>query len=346
MALCLARSMRFGVVLVLVAMPSAHQATRAAVVSPPEEASALIDGASQELLTLRKHPLLVLYYPFRARITQVDMGDVYSSFRSADLVVEQKLDSLDVLIESNGGDPVAAYRLAQIIRDFAKDVTFLVPDHAYSAATLLCFAAKEIRLGHYAGLSPIDITLVSEPAKRPREEVELASIDSFMDFASKAREKIEQTLQDIGCKGSTQVDSDLLVKMVDEIGALEVGRYFRSRTLTGHYAQELLDRYMFAGQLDFVDRRNQVIDRFLFGAPIHDFDMDYHLCKKWRLFVEQMPTAEFDLAKQVVDTLDTLAYSGVICPNLSRKERIPFIRFYPLPTEVAVEESHETQQSS
>lgn len=320
----------------------------------PSNPILFLDNACDSVIKFRQKPLLVLFYPPSARMSEDDLNDVYSAFRKEKVVPEQKLPTVDVLIESYGGDPVAGYRLAQLIRDFADEVKFLVPSHAYSAATILCFSGNEIRLGHFAGLSPIDITLVSESSEKPGEEVELASVDSFTDFAVRAREKVDQLLKRTGSNDKTQVDSDLLVTMVKEIGALNVGKYFRERTLTGHYAQVLLDTYMLPNFLDGEDRRISLINNFLFTAPSHSFHLDYHLCAKWGLVVKEMGTQESDATKRVVDVLERLASSGIICPNVSRVGKVPFVRFYPLTTQATLpldaqsneESNHETEKDA
>lgn len=301
--------------------------------SPTPSASpspiSLLDNACEAVKNYRNKPLLVLYYTYRAKMTEDDLDDVYQAFRDEGLKPDQRLDELDVLIESYGGDPVAGYRLAQLIRDFGKNINFLVPSHAYSAATILCFAGNEVRLGHYAGLSPIDLSLVSASEGSPNIEIELASIDSFMEFAGMAREQIERLLSRLNSEGKTQIDSDLLVKMVDEIGALQIGKYFRERNLTGVYAKELLRSYMFEGLADANDRTDFVLHHFLSNAPSHQFHMDYHLCKKQGLKVEEMNTEESDLIKEVSEIAATLTYANVICPRLPRGARMPFFRFYP-----------------
>jgi hypothetical protein len=305
-------------------------ATSAAIppIAPSAATSTSIDNAAQNLITHRQKSLLVLYYPGRAQMTEDDLSDVHEAFRDAGVTLEQKLPFLDVLVDTRGGDPIAAYRTAQLIRDFAEAVFFLVPDHAYSAGTLLCFSGNEIRMGHGAGLSPIDVTLISRSADSPSEEVELASIDSYIDFTKRAREQMEKMLRQIGCKKSTTIDSELMVKMVEQVGALKIGEFFRARGLTGQYAQELLDSYMFADMLDRESRRNEVINNFLLKAPIHDFHLDYHLCRRWKLPAIEMPTVESDLAKAAVTILEDESNAGHICPHLSRTARLPFVRMY------------------
>jgi hypothetical protein len=289
---------------------------------------AAFEIACQNVVQYRQRPLLVLYYPSRASMTELDVGEVYQTFRNGGVTIETRLPALDVLIDSYGGNPVAGYRLAQLIRDMTSDATYLVAERAYSAATLLCLSGNEIRSAHYAGLSPIDITLVTEPSEGKREEVELATVDAFIEFAKNARKAIEEQLRKMDSNSETNVDSELLVAMVRTVGALQVGKFFRERNITGFYAKELLGSYMFSNFPDRVERTDDLAQNLLHGAPSHDFHLDYHLCKNWKMVIEEMGTEESDLAKRVVAELESLTASGVICQRLSRKRRMPFFGFY------------------
>jgi len=289
-----------------------------------------LDAQCRALSQHRQRPLLVLYYPIPGHMHQSDARDVYAELRGAGLTKEQRAPAIDALLHTEGGDPTAGYRLAQVIRSLCDDLVVLVPEYAYSAGTLLTFAGSQVRLGDFAGLSPIDIAL-TEPDSRQGGEVELANVDYFMDFAGQAREKIEGILARTENKCATSnVESELLVQMVKDVGALRVGKYFRERMLTGFYAEILLDHYMFRSAPDRRDRRNTVIQQFLREAPSHDFHLDYKLCKERKLEVEQMPTAESDLAKTVIGALEGLTDSGIVCQRVSRRYRMPFFRYYQL----------------
>lgn len=297
--------------------------------SPAQPTDPMVDleSASVALSANRHRPLLILYYPpTSSRMSERDMAEIYQAFRRNGVTMESKLPQLDVLVDSWGGNPVAGYRIAQLIRDMATEVVFLVPERAYSAATLLCLSADEVRLGHYAGLSPIDITLVSE-SERGRSEVELATIDGFIDFARRARQVIEEQLRKME-GGGTTVDSELLVAMVHDVGALQVAKFFRERNLTAHYAKELLESYMFSPFSDKSERAEDLSYKLVHGAPSHAFHLDYHFCNNWKLVVNEMPTEESDLAKKVVTELENLTSKGVICKRLSRKFRMPFFWLY------------------
>jgi hypothetical protein len=305
-------------------------------ITSKDETKALegFDKLAYEVRDLKNRPLLVMYYPDKdGYMTTDDVRDVHDELRRRGFSRDNVAESLDVLLHTYGGDPNSAYRVAQVIRDFARNVDFLIPFHAYSGGTLTCFCANNIRLGAYSCLSPIDITL---------EEIELASIDYYMEFAQKSRQKIEEMLndflQDASKEGSpivrprptTDVERHLLVEMVKQVGALNVGRYFRERTLTGHYAIKLLSDYMFAKNSNKQSLCDDIANKILFEFPSHEFEMDYHICKDLGLPVSEMNDAESEKTKSLVDELDELTDQGIICKQLDETYKAPFIRLYPL----------------
>src|SRR5207249_3306461 len=102
-----------------------------------------------------------------------------------------------------------------------------------------------------------------------------------------------------------------------------------ARTLTGHYAEQLLDNYMLAGRPNTRGRRNAIITQLLFGKPVHDFHLDYHMCCDAGLEVAEMDTKESDVTKGLVEVLHNVAYQGRICQPITDYSQQPFIAFYP-----------------
>jgi len=233
-------------------------------------------------------------------------------------------DNLDVLIHSYGGDAHASYRVGQIIHDFAKDVTFLVPFHATSGATLVCLGGKEIRLGAYATLSPIDTRI---------DDVELASIDSFKRFAMDCRRDIEKVLDESNSTRTTDVESILLCEMVKQGTALGIGSLYRESTLTGHYAHRLMYDYMFVNHSNRGVMAQNTATELLQTYPSHDFILDYHMASVLELPVIEMREEESEKTKSLVNLLDTLTEQGIICRDLGQDEegetlKSPFFRLY------------------
>lgn len=74
-------------------------------------------------------------------------------------------DSIDVLIHSPGGRPDATERIVYILRSRFKEVNFLIPHSAYSAATMLALSGNNIILHPSATLGPIDPQINGIPAR-------------------------------------------------------------------------------------------------------------------------------------------------------------------------------------
>lgn len=280
------------------------------------------ETACLQLGAMREHPLLVLYYPDEGGLMDaLDTEDCYKVLRR-DLNPDSRVPELDVLLHTYGGDPTAAYRLAKCLRYFADRVTFLVPECAYSAGTLLVLSGNEVRFGHNAGISPIDVSLVSE-----YEHIELTAIDYYMQFVRDSQDGIQRVLKQHGLTAASQVGSDLLCRLVDQVQAIKVGSYYRQRMLTREYATELLDRFMLAGIPNAPGRRNKLLHNLLFTAPAHEFQVDYDQSIAYGVVAEAMSTRESDTSKAVVNGLRALAQNGEICPSIDDWRRFPFF-FY------------------
>lgn len=290
-----------------------------------EETSARIDNLARQVLTHRRRPLLVLFYDESlGRISWDDVEDIYDEFRRHGWRMSRR-GPLDVLIHSTGGNADASYRIAQVIRNFATDVHFLVPLYATSGATLVCLSGNQIRLGPYAFLGPIDIQI---------GDVELASIDSFRDFAVNARREVEEILDRLESPRTTDVESTLLRELVQQEHALDIGSLVRESSLTGYYANRLLHDYMFKDESNREamarDNANQLLSTF----PSHLFVLDYHMADSYlKLKLEEMGENEFDRLRGLVDELESLTEQGVICKDIGEEEgetvKAPFIRLYP-----------------
>jgi hypothetical protein len=74
-------------------------------------------------------------------------------------------DSIDVLIHSPGGRPDATERIVYILRSRFKEVNFLIPHSAYSAATMLALSGNNIIMHPSATLGPIDPQINGIPAR-------------------------------------------------------------------------------------------------------------------------------------------------------------------------------------
>jgi len=292
----------------------------------PNELVEQLDKLASEISRQKGGPLLILYYhEYAGDVRWDDVGAIYDELRRGGFSRENKIEKLYVLLHTFGGDPDAGYRIAQVLRDFAKSVIFLIPEYACSAGTLICMSGNKIEFGDYAFLSPIDITVEQ---RGPFEPVELMSIDYYIEFAKTCRSEIEKMLRDSGFDSSTNVENELLCEMVKQVGGLRLGTFFRTRVLTGFYAETLLLDYMFAEAPNKENLKNKVIRTILFDYPSHSFCMDFHISTSVGLPVEEMSIAESDMTKNVISILKQLTLAGLICRDLSDSYKAPFIKLY------------------
>jgi len=106
-----------------------------------------------------------------AHATAIDDSDL-TGFQ--DLCITTPGDEVDVLVISNGGSAEAAERIVRLLREKYKNIRFILPANAYSAATLLSFSGNSIIMGSLATLGPIDPQINGVPARailRAFEEV-------------------------------------------------------------------------------------------------------------------------------------------------------------------------------
>ena len=71
----------------------------------------------------------------------------------------EPVDTIDVWLDSPGGDPHAAYKLVLALREKCRTLRVVIPDYAKSAATLFALGCDEIFMGFAAELGPLDIQI-------------------------------------------------------------------------------------------------------------------------------------------------------------------------------------------
>lgn len=292
-----------------------------------------------------------MYYPTGVSMRDDQIEQLHLVFRGEGFSRKEPTPHLDVLLHTYGGDPIAAYRLAQVIRDFSSSVNFLVPRHAYSGGTLMCLAGNEIELADYAVLSPIDVTMhvhqeddgeeeESEtfPDEQPGEsEIELVAIDHFIQVAKQARIEIESGFRQKKWRSSkTDVESALLCEMTRQLGVLQIARLYREKNITRVYAEELLLRCMFDGIPIGKKRMERILRRLIVDAPAHEFPMDFHMCRDIGLLVSEMDDDLSDQTRAFVKVMDRLSAKRIICPPDEEYGRLPFFQLFPCKIDTSI----------
>jgi len=67
-----------------------------------------------------------------------------------------KTERLALILDSPGGEPNSAEKLAEMFREFCDEFIVIVPNSAKSAATMLALASDKILMGYLSEIGPID----------------------------------------------------------------------------------------------------------------------------------------------------------------------------------------------
>ena len=73
-----------------------------------------------------------------------------------DICDENKSNHLIVMLETNGGYMETAERLVFVMRSHYERVSFVIPNYAYSAGTILALSGDSIYMDYFSVLGPID----------------------------------------------------------------------------------------------------------------------------------------------------------------------------------------------
>lgn len=165
---------------------------------------------------------------------------------------------LAIIVQSGGGFPDDAFKIATVIRESASHVTFVVPSFAKSAATLLCLSGDLILMGSVSELGP------TNPMMNVDERLIIPTVPQpFTDDPSqqkpsqpRQRQMAAHALRDFliasgvlradGTGYDPEVLSVYMAKGV--LNPFLLGEFERSAKIAMQYTETLLTSYMFKGQ--------------------------------------------------------------------------------------------------
>lgn len=145
---------------------------------------------------------------------------------------------LGILLTTNGGDVNSAERLVNIFRNFYDQVDFIIPDHAYSAGTILAMSGNKIWMNYNSVLGPIDPQVLNKeghyvPALGYLEKIEELKVKAQNDDISQAELSVLQSF-------------DLA----------ELSRYEQARDLAIDLLKQWLVKYKFANCLKTAEEKD------------------------------------------------------------------------------------------
>lgn len=226
-----------------------------------EQTRKIIDA----IQTARKSKLLVL-------ISHKSLGigvvlSINSMIRKMDRA--GGLESLDVLLDSGGGDLDSAYKILQILKSHAKRVTVVVPFYAKSAATLIALGADSLQMCRAGELGPIDPQVLDPDSGMM---VPALSIKNAMDFINEASNPI------------------VAASLADKISPMLIGAYRNAEDASKQCLNEI-----FAAKVTDDKERERLVGVFTKELLSHGYPMSRDFLEKHGIPVIELKEDEEDM---------------------------------------------------
>ena len=199
----------------------------------------------KQMEELRKRPLIV----YSTRFSNYNSGSMSldSIPEFCEQLINMPTDSkkIDLLLVSQGGDSIVAWRIINLLRERFEEVDVLVPFVAQSAATVLSFGANHIVMHPFSCLGPIDpqITIPGDNFQNPPKSFSVEDVQAYLEFV-KDDLKLMRKKTDTQESASSDLNSNVLDHLVEELSPTQIGLVKKSMKLSKGLAEKLLLLHM------------------------------------------------------------------------------------------------------
>lgn len=194
-------------------------------------------GLYREIEQARGNPLVTYITSLRPNATGQIAPDVIPEIVRQITDIPEGTPEIDLLVVSNGGDPIVAWRIVNLLRERFERYNVLLPYAAYSAATLLALGADKIIMHPFANLGPVDPQITSTRQNEGQNpQISHFGSEDLTHYLAFVRENVGVTDQ-----RELQQAFELLCK---DVGALAIGAAKRSSQLMLSLGEKLLTLHM------------------------------------------------------------------------------------------------------
>ena len=199
-------------------------------------------------------------------------------------------ERVSLILHTDGGQTLAAWRLINLLRMFCDDLEVLVPSKALSAGTLMAIGADRIIMTKQAALGPIDPS-VNNPLNpqaniggQPKQVP--VSVESVRGYLAAAREELE--IKDEGALTS------VFLGLTNHIHPLVLGEIFRSRAQIRFLARKLLPV-----QVKDEEQIASIIDFLCADSGSHDYTINRREAAELGLKVEKPSEELYSMLRRI-----------------------------------------------
>lgn len=217
---------------------------------------------------------------------------------------------LSLLLDTNGGDTSAAWRLINLIRSFCDELEVIVSHKAMSSGTIMSLGADRILMTKQAALGPIDPSLQNHPLA-PLVTLSNGQQVYLSVSAEAVRGYIDEVKKDV--KDDTALAS-VWTHLASQIHPIVLGEIFRRGGQIRVLAADLIKT-----QVADPQKQEQIIQLLCTDSGSHDYTINRRKAAELGLNIEK-PTADFyKILTQISDsyhgqlkTLEPFSLAGLL----------------------------------
>lgn len=171
-----------------------------------------------------------------------------------------KSEKIDLFIYSIGGYAPVAWALSNLIREFSKDFTVLIPSLAFSCATSIALGANKIIMGKMGTLGPVDPQVANEFNPIINGQNTPISVEDIAGYISLLKDKMDLRDEDNL--------ANLLSKLCIKVHPLALGNAFRHYIKARDDTRKLLELHMDAKDNDTLIKNivDTLVEKLYFHA--------------------------------------------------------------------------------
>lgn len=183
---------------------------------------------------------------------------------------------ITLVLETNGGDTMAAWNLVNLIKMFCDELELLAPANCRSAGTLISLGADVIIMTKQATLGPIDPSIYHSlgpaiPDAHPGARAAV-SVEAVMGYLDEIMYR----------QGSDNLNAQAMVDMAQYVHPLVLGEIFRSRKQIRDLAERLL-----AAQGTDESAVEQIVEFLCSESGSHDYTINRREARDLGLPIEK-----------------------------------------------------------
>lgn len=205
-------------------------------------------------------------------------------------------ERISLVLHTNGGSTLAAWRIVNLIRTFCDELEVLIPSKALSAGTLISIGADRIVMTKQAALGPIDPS-VNNPLNPQtvigNQQMRVpVSVESVLGFLDAARQELGLTTE-----GSL---AGVLMNLSSQVHPLVLGEIFRARAQIRFLAGKLITR-----QVTEASQIESIINFLCADSGSHDYTLNRREARELGLNIENPSPEFYGQLKKVHDSYRT-----------------------------------------